>query len=421
MNEVVVGRPRIKKAIDGRDVSVHVDLAGSGFELQYGTAADPLNLSAEPFLATALIPSMKLGLPLRLSGPVSPRLMAATVLIQERLHGFFPELHPIEIMAETAASPMPDSDRKVACFFSGGMDSFYTVLKHREEIDALIFVHGFDIRLADQDVWNRVEPSIRAAATELGKPLIEVRTNVQAFTDPYLHWNFTCGSAMASVALLLSPLFKKIYVPASWTYAQLFPWGTHPVLDPLWSTEALEIVHDGCEATRVDKAALIATSDTALNYLRVCYQNRQLELGSVYNCGECEKCLRTKINLYLVGALDRCATFDHTLDFQAVSRMQIHLPEARAFVADNLEAAERLDADPGLIRALRDALTSSMSADELHTAIGDANAKVTHLEEENSALRMRVRAVLESRSWRLSKPLRTLGDMVRKLKLWNAK
>ena len=40
------------------------------------------------------------------------------------------------------------------------------------------------------------------------------------------------------------------------TYAHLGPLGSHPLLDPLWSSEDVELVHDGCEATRLDKLAL---------------------------------------------------------------------------------------------------------------------------------------------------------------------
>jgi hypothetical protein len=38
-------------------------------------------------------------------------------------------------------------------------------------------------------------------------------------------------------------------------------------------TERLEIVHDGCEATRVEQAGHVAQSELALNHLRVCYQD----------------------------------------------------------------------------------------------------------------------------------------------------
>ena len=42
--------------------------------------------------------------------------------------------------------------KRVGCFFSGGGDSFYSFLKHRTEITDLIFIHGFDISLANLEL-----------------------------------------------------------------------------------------------------------------------------------------------------------------------------------------------------------------------------------------------------------------------------
>ena len=97
------------------------------------------------------------------------------------------------------------------------------------------------------------------------------------------------------------------------------PWGSHPLLDPLWSTEDIEFTHDGCEALRSAKIKAIARAPLALSTLRVCWANEQAE----YNCGRCEKCLRTMIALHVVGALDRCTTFNQPLSVTAVRRMQL--------------------------------------------------------------------------------------------------
>jgi hypothetical protein len=148
--------------------------------------------------------------------------------------------------------------------------------------------------------------------------------------------------------MLLSGQLKTMYLPATHTYAELFPCGSHPLLDPLWSTETLEIVHDGCEATRVEKVARIAQSGAALRYLRVCWENRD----GAYNCGRCEKCLRTMISLRVAGALDRCATFDRPLDYGALSRLKLDAYK-RPYFQENLEAVERGHQDPALAHGLR--------------------------------------------------------------------
>ena len=109
---------------------------------------------------------------------------------------------------------------------------------------------------------------------------------------------------LASVGLLFQARFRTILISAAHTYADLGPWGSHPLLDPLWSTELTEFVHHGAHATRVDKCRVLANSEVAMRHLRVCWENRE----GRYNCGECEKCLRTMVNLAAVGALGRCTT-----------------------------------------------------------------------------------------------------------------
>jgi hypothetical protein len=70
-------------------------------------------------------------------------------------------------------------------------------------------------------------------------------------------WKLYHGAALAAVALLFQDRLGKILIPPTYSYADLLPWGSHPLLDPLWSTEQTTIEHEGCEATRVEKAAYI--------------------------------------------------------------------------------------------------------------------------------------------------------------------
>ena len=136
------------------------------------------------------------------------------------------------------------------------------------------------------------------------------------------------------MALLLSSLFKRIYIPSSETYAHLEPCGSHPLLDPLWSTEHLQIVHDGCEATRIEKVRKIAQHEVALKKLRVCWENKE----NAYNCGVCEKCIRTMISLYAIGALDNCTAFKSQLDPHLVSQIKIPNDLVLHHIDDNLKA-----------------------------------------------------------------------------------
>ena len=216
----------------------------------------------------------------------------------------------------------------------------------------LIFVHGFDLPL-DSELRQPAALAAREVAAALGLELIEVETNVRSLIDRYVSWELCHGAALASVGLLFQERFRKILIPSTHSYADLTPWGSHPLLDPLWSTELTEFVHDGTHATRVEKCLAVADSDIALRHLRVCWENRD----GRYNCGECEKCLRTMISLAAAEALERCGTLPHRLDAEAVAAMPLGSGNKRAYATENLAVLERTGGRPDLQEALRTAIS----------------------------------------------------------------
>jgi hypothetical protein len=224
----------------------------------------------------------------------------------------------------------------VSLCFSGGVDSFYSLIKHRDEVDNLVLVHGFDIPLADTATFALAEAQAREAASLFGKRLIVVRTNMHfEQTELPCNWEMYCGAALASVAYALAPNHRKIYIASSYSYAELEALGSHPLLDPLWSTEALQIVHDGGE-TRMDKLRVVIQYPEALARLRVCWEN----LGN-YNCGLCEKCIRTMLALRSLG-VDRCTAFPDTLTPELVRQQELNHRSVklwRSFLGANLPPA----------------------------------------------------------------------------------
>ena len=315
-----------------------------------------LAASGDLELAVSLLPAMRFGDPLRIGSPVSRRLLGALPRLQEFHHSCDRHepcverrygLRPIPVEAEAIVPPCPD--RGVATFFTGGVDSLYTTLKHRDEISGLVFVEGFDLDIdaASHELRTRVLEEVRASAAVLGLPLVEVWTDLRWLSDNFLRWGDYNGSALAAVSFLLRGSFAKLYVPATLTYGSLRPLGSHPVTDPLWSTEDVEIVHDGCEANRLEKLRSIAQRVPALlRNLRVCLLNPD----GAYNCGACEKCVRTMTALRLAGASALCSTLPvlETAAFEDISP-----PDNRSTWDQLLAAAEEDDREPELAEALR--------------------------------------------------------------------
>jgi hypothetical protein len=348
-------------------VSVSITLDGRTHPVWFAASED-LGREEDFLLPLALFPAMVSGSHLKLSGEVSPRLLSAVPKIQDifRLWGdehWGGKLQGLRWVAVDAGvrNVSVDPASGVACFFSGGVDSFYTLLKHREEITHFIFVHGFDIDLADQALRAQASRMANEVARELGKTLIEVETNLRSFSDTSVGWIKYHGAAMACVALLFQRRFRKVFIASSQTYGHLLPWGSHVLLDPLWSTDLTEIEHDGSDARRLEKVAYISEYELPMKWLRVCFKNPD----SAYNCGRCGKCLAARITLRMVGALERCKTLPHDLSFDEVANMDLINNESRRNVVRQLlRVLERRGTQPELARALREALDKSSGMGE---------------------------------------------------------
>ncbi len=325
----------------------------------FRTDDGPVSDLADPFLPAALPPAMRRRWDIEIDGPISPRLMEGVQQIQQILAGWYPNFRPVGI---DAPEPLDKGDAEptgVAMFFSGGVDSFYTLRKHRKEITHLIFAHGLDLALSHTQERERAASSVRELAAKLGLELVEVETNMRQFGQPHVGWEQAyCGAALASIALLLAPRFKRVYIAGGVSTEQLAPLGTHPDLDFRWGNGAVELIHDGLEATRFDKIRDIGRWAPARDHLRVCFEKSDSEL----NCGRCNKCLWTMMVLKATGDLDQIRTFESPLDLRLLRLyppVQSHQrdrfaaavalldergvePEYRRFLQDQLDANGRV-------------------------------------------------------------------------------
>ncbi len=301
----------IKEQTDIMEVSAEVD----GFRLWYRLPrAYSVSRAGDPFLAAALLPAMLKNEKLEIdpSLPVSPKFLENVFLLQEIHHCWNPVLKMIPVCAMT--SPAEPLNTGAFSFFSGGVDSMFTFFKRIKEISHVVFINGFDFDV-ESDTYRTAVARNSSFVRNFGKILIPVETNLYHFGLSYnLSRTLTQGSFLGSVALLLG--FSRVYLPASYAYNDLFPWGSHPLTDPLYSNECVEIIHDGAEATRVDKVIKIAECESALVNLRVCFYDMNV------NCGKCPKCLRTMIMLKLVRAV--AAPFPPLSSLKAIRKMRIN-------------------------------------------------------------------------------------------------
>ncbi|PCJ27298.1 MAG: hypothetical protein COA96_03690 [SAR86 cluster bacterium] len=321
------------------------------FELWYRFPKHILpEMRADAFIAASLIPAMFCGEDIVLDDeiPVSPLLLKNIEQLQDIFimwgHGFGKVLRRIKVTGGICIPPQSTNDATVS-FFSGGVDGTHTFLKHREEIDYLLFSKGIDIQLSNEEMYQVAFEKNVGFLKRKDKNLFPVETNVRFFGHEFgLTWILCFGGGLSSIALAGG--FKKCFIASSLSYADLYPHGSSFVSDHLWRNEHTEIKHDGAEATRIDKIRFIAKDEDALNILRVCWHDKG------YNCGECEKCLRTMASLRILKL--NAPTFPECTDQlvrEKISKLKLYDNHDGAFMEENLAEARHVG-DMVLVRAL---------------------------------------------------------------------
>jgi hypothetical protein len=275
--------------------------------------------SGNPWLACLLPVAATLGESLHIPVSVDPLLLTNLRELTQLWKHWFPHLAVVTIDAQPYTARAIENPTGTAAFFSGGVDSFFTVLRHDKDskavarflLDDLLCVWGFDIPLSKPDSFARMEQSLRSVAVDLKKRFIDVRTNLRETRFAAASWPALAhGAALSAIGLCLERRYQRVLIGSTGlsefrnNHKDDRPWGSHPRTDPLFSTSRTTIVHDGARFNRVEKTAVVAKSEVALKALRVCWK-----LEEDTNCGTCSKCFRTMLALHLLDALDRCKTF----------------------------------------------------------------------------------------------------------------
>lgn len=253
---------------------------------------------ATPFLALALPLAMTAREPLEVDGPTSPALRDRLGELMAVYHSLLPQrLVPIDIRVAGATAAFVPLAETVCCF-TRGVDSWFSVLTELDHptveppLSRLLYVPDVEL-MYDDEHRRRSVAATRRAAEGVGLDLIVARTNVREWTDRLLDWGWASGAAFAGLGISLS--VRNLIVPSSYVLGETAPWGSHPSLDHLFSTEATAVVHHGF-AGRFDKVAYVARCPQAVGQLKVCF-SANIE----GNCGDCSKCVDTALALELAG------------------------------------------------------------------------------------------------------------------------
>lgn len=228
----------------------------------------------------------------------------------------------VNIEAKIRSSVLPAATSKRAgIFFTGGIDTLATLrlnrinypLEHPGSIKDGLFIYGFSNTTLEN--FEKAYISFDEIEKDAGITLIPVYTNLYAFVKDLdveqsgiEFWkDYYTSAALSAVGHAFSNRLASVAISSSDEISYLQPWGTHPLLDPQYSSYDLTIRHECIALSRFSKTRLVAEWDLALQKLRVC---DQLNLPPEYlNCGECPKCVATMTQLAALGMLEQAKTF----------------------------------------------------------------------------------------------------------------
>jgi hypothetical protein len=268
---------------------------------------------------------------LAIAGAISPMLRSRLADV----HGWWRQWQLASHEIPVIEAPLDDSNtevREATCsgFLSGGVDSLHMLYRNLQDfpqassqrIRHALLVQGFDTGFKDEiaqaDVYDRQTCNLRRVTDAAGIRLTHVRSNIRELDEDLDFWMMQFhGAALAAIGHALINGFGVARISATYDIPNMAPWGSHPLIDPNYSTERLSILHEGIAFSRLDKVRDLTQWPLALANMRVCTQVHH----GVVNCGRCEKCVRTKLEIAACGVDIPLSFKDRGLDPNQLSAL----------------------------------------------------------------------------------------------------
>jgi len=308
-------------------VTIECD-GGSSRKLWYRVPsrfANNLSETCNAFVVGMVLTAMRESSDLIVHGDVSSRLLENLEEFRAAWVSWRPERYSrIEIVADNEIDRRSrEKSNNTIVAFSGGVDASFTAYRHvkglcgrlKKDIKTGMFIHGFNIGLDRNDIYDKVADRAEMMLGSLDIELIRMATNYRDLGD---NFGDSHVAEIASCMLLFENSYSTGLIAGSQPYAEMtLPWGSNPITDRLLSSDRLEFIHDGAAYTRSEKIEVISDWQEALKYLWVCYQSDNLDK----NCCKCEKCIRTILNFRALG-LDLPECFEHDATDEMILNMK---------------------------------------------------------------------------------------------------
>lgn len=253
----------------------------------------------------------------------------------------------VDVSVGSEFDAVPALGRAAVQAFSGGVDSVFSLHAHQTgllgrnalDVKAALFLHLEGWSAGHDDELQRYE-DLAAIAACYDVPLTVVKTNVRDF---HKHWSFSHIAAIASALMQFEGVVDRGIVAADFSYEnEILGWGNNCVANQMIGGKAFSLVTTGAGWGRTAKARALKSNRPVLERLRVCHDSAR---GSKRNCGQCEKCIRTKLNFVAAGQTDLPALED-VPTVQQVRSLCADNTVTRSFFKDLLEEGDWAGQEP---------------------------------------------------------------------------
>jgi hypothetical protein len=258
------------------------------------------------YIHSVLFYALKLGLPLRVHGDLTDtalynldEFIRAWSQWRPTTYKYF-EIRP-DNMVSASRPPM----RRAISTFSGGVDANFTLVRNKMrrgqggyDIKSVLMIHGFDVDYDNDAEFRQLVARVQPTLEEFGVDLKIIKTSSKLLSQD---WEDSFGAQLSGCLHQFSGAYDTAMIASSEPYTALvYPLGSTPITDRLFSGGFMNLVHDGAQFTRTAKVEYLVNFPSVVNRLKVCWE------GSVQheNCGVCEKCIRTRLNFLAVGKRD---------------------------------------------------------------------------------------------------------------------
>lgn len=318
MGVLEIGIPFIRENDNRVQLVSNISENGKSYEIWFEVAkeyGEYLTTERIDAFFVALLPlAMKNKLDIVSKGVVSEKLyFQTTKFLIPILSKYSKNFDSIKIDIENKSNACINTQGENATGFSRGVDSFDTVNDILNNGDfSLTHLTFFNVGSHKSSSGYTPEQSralyekrlnvSKESSKIINLPLVDVNSNLgEHLVLDYVKIHHFCSF---SAVLALQKFFKNYYYSSGYPISDFSikkcDKGSafyEPILSNMLSTESTTFHITGLDKTRLEKVNSISNYQPSYDNLNVCFYSEG-------NCGKCEKCIRTQLELYALGKLE---------------------------------------------------------------------------------------------------------------------